>query len=143
MPTIAANQQPTIAIITANYSEKLAVDAMMEQKTTFVKFKTEGSLFLLTGKLCNTFTVKISLENTLINSSQLKRQLLICMKMILFENKSIKRIKNIVPIKPCAFILNALFLASPQISLVSISCSCQKKQPKTYFNINIDCDISG
>ncbi|XP_076092610.1 uncharacterized protein LOC143064006 isoform X2 [Mytilus galloprovincialis] len=42
MPTIAANQQPTIAIITANYSEKLAVDAMMEQKTTFVKFKTEG-----------------------------------------------------------------------------------------------------
>ena len=47
MPTIAANQQPTIAIITANYCEKLAVDAMMEQKTTFVKFKTEGkeSLF--------------------------------------------------------------------------------------------------
>jgi hypothetical protein len=42
MPTIAANQQPTIAIITANYCEKLAVDAMMEQKTTFVKFKTEG-----------------------------------------------------------------------------------------------------
>ena len=49
MPTIAANQQPTIAIITANYCEKLAVDAMMEQKTTFVKFKTEGkeSLFLI------------------------------------------------------------------------------------------------
>lgn len=42
MPTIAANQQPTIAVICANYSEKLAVDAMMEQKTTFVKFKTEG-----------------------------------------------------------------------------------------------------
>ncbi|XP_021380246.1 uncharacterized protein LOC110467415 isoform X2 [Mizuhopecten yessoensis] len=42
MPTIAANQQPTIAIITANYGEKLAVDAMMESKTTFVKFKSEG-----------------------------------------------------------------------------------------------------
>lgn len=42
MPTIAANQQPTIAIITANYCEKLAVDAMMEQKTTFVRFKAEG-----------------------------------------------------------------------------------------------------
>ncbi|XP_069121899.1 uncharacterized protein [Argopecten irradians] len=42
MPTIAANQQPTIAIITANYGEKLAVDAMMENKTTYVKFKSEG-----------------------------------------------------------------------------------------------------
>ena len=42
MPTIAANQQPTIAIITGNYCEKLAVDAMMDNKTTFVKFKTEG-----------------------------------------------------------------------------------------------------
>jgi hypothetical protein len=42
MPTIAANQQPTIAIITANYCEKLAVDAMMENKTTFVKYKAEG-----------------------------------------------------------------------------------------------------
>lgn len=42
MPRIAANQQPTIAIITANYCEKLAVDAMMDNKTTFVKYKTEG-----------------------------------------------------------------------------------------------------
>ncbi|KAL5010809.1 hypothetical protein ScPMuIL_013114 [Solemya velum] len=42
MPTIAANQQPTIAIITGNYCEKLAVDSMMESKTTFVRFKTEG-----------------------------------------------------------------------------------------------------
>ncbi|XP_022338158.2 uncharacterized protein LOC111133782 isoform X3 [Crassostrea virginica] len=42
MPSIAANQQPTIAIITANYCEKLAVDAMMDNKTTFVKYKTEG-----------------------------------------------------------------------------------------------------
>ncbi|XP_060070800.1 uncharacterized protein LOC132550724 isoform X3 [Ylistrum balloti] len=42
MPTIAANLQPTIAVITANYGEKLAVDAMMENKTTFVKFKSEG-----------------------------------------------------------------------------------------------------
>lgn len=42
MPTIAANQQPTIAIITALYAEKLAVDAMMESKTTYVRYKTEG-----------------------------------------------------------------------------------------------------
>ncbi|XP_053408741.1 uncharacterized protein LOC123559375 isoform X2 [Mercenaria mercenaria] len=42
MMTVSANQQPTIAIITANYCEKLAVDAMMENKTTYVKFKTGG-----------------------------------------------------------------------------------------------------
>ena len=42
MPTIAANQQPTIAIITALYCEKLAIDAMMENKKTYVKYKTEG-----------------------------------------------------------------------------------------------------
>lgn len=42
MPTIAANQQPTIAIITALYHEKVAVDAMMENKTTYVRYKTEG-----------------------------------------------------------------------------------------------------
>lgn len=42
MPTIAANQQPTIAIITALYHEKLAVDAMMENKTTYIRYKTEG-----------------------------------------------------------------------------------------------------
>jgi len=42
MPMIAANLQPTIAIITAQYCEKMAVDAMMENKTTYVRFKTEG-----------------------------------------------------------------------------------------------------
>lgn len=42
MPTIAANQQPTIAIITAMYHEKVAVDAMMDNKTTYVRYKTEG-----------------------------------------------------------------------------------------------------
>ena len=42
MATVTKHQQPTIAIITANYCEKLAVDAMMQDKTTFVKFKTNG-----------------------------------------------------------------------------------------------------
>ena len=44
MATVTKHQQPTIAIITANYCEKLAVDAMMQDKTTFVKFKTNGRL---------------------------------------------------------------------------------------------------
>lgn len=35
-------QKPTIAVITSKYYEKLAVDAMMENKTTYVRFKTEG-----------------------------------------------------------------------------------------------------
>jgi len=42
MPMIATNLQPTIAIITSQYCEKMAVDAMMESKTTYVKYKTEG-----------------------------------------------------------------------------------------------------
>lgn len=44
MPMLAANLQPTIAIITYQYCEKMAVDAMMENKTTYVRYKTEGML---------------------------------------------------------------------------------------------------
>lgn len=36
------NQKPTIGIITAQYCEKLAMDAMMSDKTTFVRYKTDG-----------------------------------------------------------------------------------------------------
>uniref|UniRef100_A0A2C9H7I2 Winged helix-turn-helix domain-containing protein n=1 Tax=Anopheles quadriannulatus TaxID=34691 RepID=A0A2C9H7I2_ANOQN len=43
MPTIASNKQPTIAIITAQYCEKLAVDAMLENKETFVRYTTVGT----------------------------------------------------------------------------------------------------
>lgn len=42
MPTQVHGSKPTVAIITSKYYEKLAVDAMMEEKTTFVKYKTEG-----------------------------------------------------------------------------------------------------
>jgi len=42
MPAQAAGKKPTVAIITSRYYEKLAVDAMMQDKTTFVKYKTEG-----------------------------------------------------------------------------------------------------
>ena len=43
MQVMQKGQKPTVAIITSKYYEKLAVDAMMEDKTTFVKYKTEGS----------------------------------------------------------------------------------------------------
>lgn len=46
MPMVAQNKQPLIAIITAQYCEKLAVDAMIDNKETFVKFKTEGNILL-------------------------------------------------------------------------------------------------
>ena len=43
MPAQTPGKKPTIAIITSKYYEKLAVDAMMDEKTTFVKYKTEGN----------------------------------------------------------------------------------------------------
>lgn len=45
MPTIASNKQPTIAIITAQYCEKLAVDSMLENKETFVRYTTVGKYY--------------------------------------------------------------------------------------------------
>jgi hypothetical protein len=42
MPTIGKQKQPTIAIITAQYCEKLAVDAMIEDQETFVRYTTVG-----------------------------------------------------------------------------------------------------
>jgi len=42
MPMQTEGRKPTIAIITSKYYEKLAVDSMMEDKTTFVRYKTEG-----------------------------------------------------------------------------------------------------
>lgn len=47
MPTMASAKQPTIAIITAQYCEKLAVDSMIENKETFVRYTTVGKIFLL------------------------------------------------------------------------------------------------
>lgn len=47
MPTMASSKQPTIAIITAQYCEKLAVDAMIENKETFVRYTTVGKSRLL------------------------------------------------------------------------------------------------
>ncbi|XP_076391918.1 uncharacterized protein LOC100878833 isoform X4 [Megachile rotundata] len=43
MPAMASAKQPTIAIITARYCEKLAVDAMIENKETIVRYTTVGT----------------------------------------------------------------------------------------------------
>ena len=47
MPKIVQAKQPTIAIITAQYCEKLAVDAMMDDQETFVRYTTVGVYFLV------------------------------------------------------------------------------------------------
>ena len=55
MPTIASNKQPTIAIITAQYCEKVAVDTMLENKETFVRYTTVGKSqmnFVITFLYC-------------------------------------------------------------------------------------------
>lgn len=42
MPIIQYNRQPTVAIITAEYCEKVAVDILIENKETFVRYTTVG-----------------------------------------------------------------------------------------------------
>ena len=46
LPVLKGRDIPTIAIVTSLYCEKLAVDAMMEHKVSYVKYKTEGRCFL-------------------------------------------------------------------------------------------------
>lgn len=61
-PSIAANQQPTIAIMTDYYCEPLAVDAMMNNKSTFIKYKSEGRTIMaieVTKHTVNCFSTEI------------------------------------------------------------------------------------
>lgn len=71
MPTIASNKQPTIAIITAQYCEKIAVDSMLENKETFVRYTTVGELLkieLQQKKQENLFPNKHSLHMLLLTT---------------------------------------------------------------------------
>ena len=52
LPVLSGPDQPTIAIVTALYCEKLAVDAMIGNKVTFVRYKTGGESTVCTiGKI--------------------------------------------------------------------------------------------
>ena len=42
---VDGSHQPTIAVITAQYFEKMAVDAMMTNKQTFMRYATVGKEF--------------------------------------------------------------------------------------------------
>lgn len=43
MPRVIKSKQPVIAIITAQYCEKLAVDSMISDKETFVRYRTNAT----------------------------------------------------------------------------------------------------
>ncbi|KHJ42407.1 hypothetical protein D918_07536, partial [Trichuris suis] len=42
MPKVSRSDRPTVAIVTAFYAEKLAVDAMLENRRTYVRYKSDG-----------------------------------------------------------------------------------------------------
>lgn len=48
MPKVGRTEQPTVALITSLYVEKLAIDAMIENKETFIRYKTDGKSIFLT-----------------------------------------------------------------------------------------------
>ena len=60
-PTVSNDDQPTVAIITVNYYEKLAVDAMMSNKVTFVRHKPEG-MFKSNSKIISLFVTLCLLQ---------------------------------------------------------------------------------
>lgn len=47
LPDLKGLDQPTIAIVTSLFCEKIAVDAMIEEKITYVKYKTEGYVLII------------------------------------------------------------------------------------------------
>lgn len=47
MPTLHSSRQPSIAVITALYCEKQAVDAMMDNQETYVRYTTVGKCIII------------------------------------------------------------------------------------------------
>ncbi|GAB1604551.1 uncharacterized protein LOC115230770 [Argonauta hians] len=63
LPFLAQQDHPTIAIISSLYSEKLAVDAMIEEKSTYFKNKTDGESQVYTiGKIGKHIVVSTKLS---------------------------------------------------------------------------------
>ena len=55
VPVLSRTDQPTVAIVTLLYCEKLAVDAMIDYKTTYFRCKKAGHISL-------TFSAQISIS---------------------------------------------------------------------------------
>lgn len=52
MPTLCSSRQPSIAVITALYCEKQAVDAMMDNQETYVRYTTVGESAIFFPMYC-------------------------------------------------------------------------------------------
>lgn len=67
MPIMVRAKQPTITIITAKYCEKLAVDSMIENKETFVRYTTVGKFRIYTYVVTIVSRIFIMTEHLRIN----------------------------------------------------------------------------
>lgn len=63
MPKMVKAKQPTIAIITAQYCEKLAVDAMIENQETFVRYTTVGEYTISNHFGYGTYNLNFSFQS--------------------------------------------------------------------------------
>lgn len=74
---MASNKQPTIAVVTAQYCEKVAVDAMIENKETFVRYTTVGKFALALGfRKCFITRAKSRQQQTYLNERNEKTNLI-------------------------------------------------------------------
>jgi len=57
VPVLARSDQPTVAIVTSLYCEKLAVDVMIDNKTTYFRCKKGGHILLTVSRRLRQGTV--------------------------------------------------------------------------------------
>ncbi|EFX64596.1 hypothetical protein DAPPUDRAFT_66107, partial [Daphnia pulex] len=89
MPKIVKAKQPTIAIITSQYCEKLAVDAMMDDQETFVRYTTVGAYLFIysigniihTYSWCLTYFVSLSGESNIYTLGNIGQHRVVCTKL--------------------------------------------------------------
>lgn len=105
MPTMASAKQPTIAIITAQYCEKLAVDSMIENKETFVRYTTVGKIHcFFVSKNDNPRVVTLVIH---LNNAMKRKLIFVLIRQIVEFSQNIR--KNISTDSPLLFLLNIRF----------------------------------
>lgn len=60
VPTLPDKEQPTIAVVTLLFCEKLAVDSMMDTKTTYIRVKKGEGINKSHVLLCLTYSNNIT-----------------------------------------------------------------------------------
>ena len=94
MPKIIQAKQPTIAIITAQYCEKLAVDSMMDNQETFVRYTTVGNVhsFIIIG--CDLVEECFHIQQVNLMSTRWETLVLIVLSALNFQLWDIHRGKQ-------------------------------------------------